>query len=141
MKKHFPFAHSLFMKIAEPRVIRLMQFGIYICMIIAGTGVLSQPPSAFKYVVGSALVYVFGGFITLGAIFGAIAVLPGIWWLERVGIIALTTAMLMYAVIIIALGSSTVGVVVSVAFALTFAQRWLEIRRYQLAPLVPRERN
>lgn len=128
------FARSMFMRIAEPRVIRIMQLGIYLCMTFAGIGVLVSPPAAFAGVLGTGLVYVLGGFISLGAILGAAAVLPGIWWLERVGILSLATGMMMYAVAIIALSASPVAVVVPVAFALTFIQRWAEIRRFQLAP-------
>ena len=134
MKERFPFAHSLFMRIAEPRVIRIMQFGVYICLVLSGYGILSQPPSSFESVVGLSLVYVFGGFITAGSILGGVAVLPGIWWLERVGILALTTGLAMYVVFVISLGSSPVGVAISIAFILTFAQRWTEIKGSQLAP-------
>jgi len=136
MAKRF-FGHSLYMKIAEPRVIRIMQFGVYLCMIVSGFGVISKPPTSFENVLGLSLVYVFGGFVFIGALFGAVAVLPGIWWLERVGIIALTTAMSMYSVVIITLGTSPIGIAICIAFALTFAQRWMEIRRFQLAPKEP----
>jgi hypothetical protein len=103
-------------------------------MIIAGAGVLAHPPSRFQFVLGLTLVYVFGTFIFIGAILGSISVLPGIWWLERVGLIALITGMSIYSVAIIALGASPMGIVVAIAFALTFAQRWQEIKGAQLAP-------
>lgn len=112
----------------------MLQFGIYICMMAAGLGVIHHPPSSFEGVLGTTLVIVFGGFIFFGAFLGAIAVLPGIWWLERTGLLALMTGMAMYTVIIFSLGTSTLGVAVSVAFVLSFIQRWSEIRRYQLAP-------
>lgn len=134
MKARFPFAHSLFMRIAEPRVIRIMQFGIYLCMASAGFGVLTNTPATFENVIGLTMVYVFGGFISVGSVLGAIAVLPGIWWLERVGILALTTGMAMYAVVVVALNGSPVGLAMAVAFGLSFIQRWMEIRRFQLAP-------
>lgn len=124
----------LFMKIAEPRVTRLLQFGIYICMMIAGYGVIVHPPTTFESLVGTNLVFIFGMFIALGSLMGAVAVLPGIWWLERVGIISLVTAMAMYSVFVISLGASLIGIAVPVAFALSFVQRWQEIRKYQLAP-------
>lgn len=127
-------ATAWFSKIAEPRIIRLMQFGVYLCMIFAGIRVVTQPPKAFEFVLGNVLVLVFGGFILIGALFGAVAVLPGIWWLERAGLIALATGMTIYAVVITSLGASPMGVVVAVAFALTFVQRFLEIRGSQLAP-------
>lgn len=133
------FAHSLFMRIAEPRVIRILQFVIYIVMGLFGISALTQPPSRFEAILNVYLVYSFGGFITLGALLGAVAVLPGIWWLERAGLISLTTGMAMYAVVATALGYSVVGVLIAVVLGLTFAQRWLEIRSFQLAPREPKE--
>jgi hypothetical protein len=122
------------MKIAEPRVFRLLQFGVYICLGIAGVGVLLDPPALIQDVLGSTLPYVFGSFVTMGAILGAIAVLPGIWWLERVSLLALGTGLLMYIVIVVTLGSSIVSIILYIAFLLTFIQRWTEIRSAALAP-------
>lgn len=133
-------AFSLFMKIAEPRAIRIMLFFLYICMLIAGLGVLAHPSSKFEGVLGLTLVYIFGSFIFLGAFLCVIAVLPGIWWLERVGILALITGMSIYTIAIITLGATLIGTIVSISFALTFAIRWQEIKRFQLAPLEPKER-
>jgi len=133
-RDRFPFAHSLFMKIAEPRVLRVLQFGVYICLIVAGGGVLANPPTSFENVIGLSLVYVFGGFLIIGAMLGAFAVLPGIWWLERVGILVIVTGLLMYIVMVVSLQSSSVGIGVSIAFILNFMQRWSEIKGAQLAP-------
>jgi len=137
--RHMPFAHHLFMRIAEPRVIRLMQFGVYICMAISGVGVLSNPPASFEGVVGYGLVYMLGGFITLGSIFGMVAVLPGIWWLERTAILSMATGLAIYLVLLLALSASPVGISISIAFILTFCQRWSEIKGADLAPRVPKE--
>lgn len=125
---------ALFMKIAEPRVFRLLQFGIYILLGIAGIGVLIDTPDSIQNVLGNFLIYVFGGFVALGAILGAFAVLPGIWWLERVALLALGTGVAMYVVITISLGVSIVGLAVYIAFILSFIQRWTEIRGANLAP-------
>lgn len=134
LKIQIPWVHFVFMKIAEPRVIRMMHFGIYICMMIAGIGVIVRRPDHFESVVGITLLFIFGIFVALGALISAVAVLPGVWWLERVGIIMLTTGMGMYVVIICALGTTPVGVAVAIALTLTFGQRWVEIKGAQLAP-------
>ena len=107
-------------------------------MMIAGFGTIFGPPQAWLNVLGHVLIYVFGGFVFIGALFAAVSVLPGIWWLERVGIIMLTTSMTMYTVVIIALGRSPVSVAVALALTISFAQRWTEIRGAQLAPRDPR---
>ena len=103
-------------------------------MVTAGLYTLFSPPDSFKDVVEPVFIYIMGVFILSGASFAAVAVLPGIWWLERVGLIALGTGISIYAVIVISLGSSPVGVAVVLAFDLTFAMRWMDIRQYQLAP-------
>lgn len=133
-EKNLPALHFIFMKIAEPRVLRLIQFVVYLAMVAAGIGILFHPPAPFTTLIGLTLTYVFGSFITIGALMGAGAVLPGVWWLERVGIIALVWGLLMYVVLVISLGSSPIGVAVSVAFIGTFIQRFLEIKGAQLAP-------
>jgi len=136
VKTWFPFAHNIYMKIAEPRFIRILQFTVYLCMLVAGIGIVIHPPHAFQSVLGLTLVYILGTFLLVGALFGAIAVLPGIWWLERTGLLALATAMLCYVILIITLGSSPFGIAVAIAFAATFVQRYLEIRGPQLAPKI-----
>lgn len=132
--KWFPHLHFVFMKIAEPRVTRLIHFGIYLSLLVAGVGIMYSPPSTFQEVLGVALVHVFGGFVILGAVLAAIAVLPGIWWLERAGLLALGTGLAMYLVIIVGLNSSPIGFSVTLAFLLTFVLRWMEIKGAQLAP-------
>lgn len=129
-----PKVEPWYTKIAEPRIIRLMQFGIYICMFFAGLRLLTHPQPQFQNVLGLTLAYIFASFIFLGALFGGIAVLPGIWWLERVGLIALATGMGIYVIVVISLDSSPLGIVVAIAFGLTFLQRWLEIKGPDLAP-------
>ena len=127
---------KIYLKIAEPRAIRVAQFGVYICMLAAGIAILINTPQRFEGAIGVVMVYVLGCFITFGALAGAVSVLPGIWWLERVGIIALVTGLSIYAVILAALGAAPLTVIVGVAFMFTFIQRWLEIRRFQVAPKI-----
>jgi hypothetical protein len=103
-------------------------------MSIAGFGVLLNPPPKFESVIGLVLVYVFGSFVTAGALLGVVAVLPGIWWLERVAILALSTGLAMYVVMAISLGSTPVVYAITTALILTFIQRWFEIKGAQLAP-------
>jgi energy-converting hydrogenase Eha subunit C len=134
------FAMNLYLKIAEPRVIRIMLFWLYVIMLLAGLATMGRPPSRFEGVLGVTLVFIFAGFIFIGALFALVAVLPGFWWLERVGLILLISGMGIYSVAIVALGASIFSTIISIAFALAFAVRFQEIRRYQLAPLEPKER-
>lgn len=124
----------VFLKIAEPRVIRLIQFGIYVALSVAGGYIVSTPPTAFQNVLGITLVYIFGSFLLLGGVLGAVAVLPGVWWLERMGVVAVWTGLGMFIVIVFAVGASAVALATAFALAGSMLIRWFEIRRYELAP-------
>ncbi len=131
LKKAFSYIWN---SIAEPRVQRVIQFGIYLWLFVSGLLTLCLPPVNITDSIGLILTYVFGSFIFFGALAGGIAVLPGIWWLERVGVILLFTALMMYVVVAIVWGLSPIGVALIIAFAICFVQRWFEIRGAQLAP-------
>jgi hypothetical protein len=129
-----PIYTALFMKIAEPRVIRILLFAVYGLTLWGGLVILGSTPEQYVRVIGATLAYVFGSFIVIGSLMSGIAVLPGIWWLERVGIILLATSAAIYAVLLIYLNSSFVPVAFTLALAVSFGMRWVEIRGAQLAP-------
>lgn len=133
-KKKHPVVAKWFLRIAEPRGLRIMQFIVYAFIFVSGIGVITDPPESFKSTIGLSLVYVLASFLTVGPLFGMIAVLPGIWWLERVALIAMGTGVSMYLVMIISMGSSLVVIGICSAFIMTFIQRWYEIEGSQLAP-------
>ena len=130
---HIPFVY-LFMKIAEPRVRRLFYFGIYIGLGILGSSVFFRPPSVIENELGIYLVNFFGSLIVGGAVLGTIAVLPGLWWLERSGLYAMAGGVAMYAGILVWLGASILVTVLPTIFILVFALRWLDIKEFLLAP-------
>lgn len=133
---HLPFLYDLFMKIAEPRVRRLIYFGIYILlMIVATTTLFFRVPEAFVNILGGRLlVYFCGVLIVVGALVCAISVLPGIWMFERAGLVAITAGIAMYSIILIFLGASAMVATVPAIFILFFALRWLDIWEFLLAP-------
>jgi hypothetical protein len=124
----------LFMKVEEPRVLRVAQFSLYLTLTFLGGVFLSDPPRSYEGVLGVVLAWVFGVSITAGGLFGALAVLPGWWWLERLGIISLWTGLGMYIVVAASLQASSVGLGVAVALAIAMLIRWLTVREYQVAP-------
>lgn len=123
-----------FFLIAEPRVQRILHFVVYSFLTVAGTWVLTTAPAKFEDILGITLVYVFGGFVTFGALVAAVAVLPGVWWLERVGILSLSTGLGLYLIFILTQGVSVPGFLFFACFVLMFSIRWMDIRLYQLAP-------
>lgn len=134
-KQWFPFGYRLYRKIAEPRVVRLIHFAIYAFLLVAGTGVLMSPPKSFQGVLGVTLVFLIGIFVSLGATFGLVSVLQGIWWLERAGVIALWSGIGLYVLAVLGLRASLVIVALPIVVILMLVLRWREIKRYQLAPI------
>lgn len=132
---------NAYLKIAEPRVTRIIQFGIYVGLMIVGIMIFSEAPNSFERAIGPGYTIVFAFFLIIGGLCSGIAVLPGIWWLERSGLMLLSGGLLIYMVMIIWLNSSPVGIIVSLIMTLTFVQRWLEIKGAQLAPLLPKKRG
>ena len=133
---------SAYMKIAEPRVIRIIQFFIYSLLFVAGLFVLINPPHSLEQAAGGQIYILgFGLMLMIGALCSGVAVLPGIWWLERSGLVLLAFGLLIYMVLAIRLSSSPMGIVVCLILTLSFVQRWLEIKGAQLAPLLPKKRG
>lgn len=135
LQRTIPIAYHVYMMIAEPRVRRLMYFGIYLCLAIAGLGVFYRPPSALAHVAGGYFwVWAFGGFIVLGALLALFAVLPGVWWLERAALISIITGVSLYTLLILALGTSFLVTAMPIIVILICALRLLDIKEYLLAP-------
>ena len=123
------------MLIAEPRVRRLIYFGIYAGLILAGVGTIFRPSSSIENMLGgTVMIWTYGGLMVVGSTLAFIAVLPGVWWLERAGLVAIGTGVLMYSVILLALGASLMVTTFPIILILICALRWLDIREYLLAP-------
>jgi len=133
---------STYLKIAEPRVVRIIQFWIYVGLFVVGIMLLDNVPRSLEDAAGGhAFAVGFGLMLMIGALCSGIAVLPGIWWLERSGIVLLFFGLIIYLSMILKLNTSPMGVVVCLILILTFVQRWLEIKGAQLAPLLPKKRG
>lgn len=123
-------AKRLFLLIEEPRVSRLLQFAVYILLVVVGLSIVTLPPAKFADLLGGGLTLVFGVALTLGGLLAAVGVLwlPGAQWIERAGIIALTIGWAIFLVLVIFLGGSVAGFGFGGAFALMLTIRYLEIR-------------
>lgn len=134
-KISIPFVYRVYMMIAEPRVRRLLYFAIYAGLWIAGIGSLLQTPESIEDILGgSILIQVFCWLILVGSTLAFFAVLPGIWWLERAGLLAIGTGVLMYAVVLLALDASFMVTSFALIVILICTLRWLDIKEYLLAP-------
>lgn len=123
-----------FSLIAEPRVQRMVLFGIYVLLAVGGGELVTTPPGKFHAVLGVALVLAFGIAVLVAGAFGAVAVLPGIRWLERAAIVSLWTGLFIFEVLVTALGGSTISFIFGLVLALLFVIRFIQIRQYDLTP-------
>jgi hypothetical protein len=123
------------MRIAEPRNKRLIYFVIYTLLGVLG-GMSAFKPSAQteELLGGMTLIYGFGGLIVAGSLLCMISVLPGIWVLERAGMVGCGTGILMYVTTLILLGARPAIVIFPIIIILVFFLRWLDIKDYLLAP-------
>lgn len=134
MRRFLAFLNRAFLLIAEPRVIRIIMFFIYAIFLISGYLVVVKPSSSIIEVLGPDLPVIFGLFLSFGGAVGLIAVLPGVWWLERTGIISAGVGLLMYLTVVLSTASSSLGFPFAMLLIAFLLIRWMEIRRYQLAP-------
>lgn len=123
-----------FLLIAEPRIQRVVQFTIYVLLAIGGYLLVVTPPGKFHAILGYGLVLTFGVFVLGGAVMGAIAVLPGIRWLERAGIVSLFIGLFIFEVLVLALAASSISFVFGLVLALMFVIRFMQIRKFALTP-------
>lgn len=135
LQNTLPFVYHVYMMIAEPRVRRLIYFVIYACLAVAGTGVFFNPP---RYLAGTAngyfWIFTFGGFIVVGSLLALVAVLPGIWWLERAALVAIMTGIGLYAIILLFFGASFLVTLLPLIIVLICTLRLLDIKEFLLAP-------
>lgn len=133
-------AYELFLRIAEPRVVRIMQFFVYVVAIIGGLSTWFSPPESIANSLGYVLTIIWGASLLIGGTLGVSSVLRGTWWLERAGVIFCSTGIAMYGVVATFLqvennGQSRFMQIATIAIALiSFAVRWVRIRRYAYDP-------
>lgn len=132
--ERFPRVLKLLRKITEPRFASVSYFFIYALMATGGLLVIIEHPGLFVNVLGKMQTYWFGGFVTFGGLAGAVAVLPGWYWLERLAIYGIATGLALYGVVTTSVGITATGLLFSLAFIWGFIVRWNQIRTRQTAP-------
>lgn len=129
----------LWARIQEPKVITIYQFVIYTVVALTGLAAWFFPPTSIEGAIGPLLTQMFAAFLVTGGTLGAVAVLPGIWWLERAAVLACATGALIYGGVVLSLhvtqsGSRLVQLGVIIWALLSITQRWHRIRRYAYDP-------
>lgn len=135
LQNTLPFVYHVYMMIAEPRVRRIIYFFIYACLAVAGSGVFFNPPRYLAGVAGGYFwIFTFGSFIVLGSLLALVAVLPGIWWLERAALVAIMTGVGLYSIILLFFGASFIVTLLPLIIVLICTLRLLDIKEFLLAP-------
>lgn len=129
----------VWLRIQEPRIVSVIQFFVYLCAAAAGICAVMYPPKSIEATAGISLTIYWAWLLLIGGVIGALAVLPGVWWLERSAVLACLGASLIYAVNIFALhlsesGNRLVQLFMIGIVALHFTTRWFRIRRYAYDP-------
>ena len=127
-------AYRPFMRIEEPRVVRVFWFLIYLTLFATSATFLADLPRSVLEVMGATITVSMGLAVAVGAAVGTFGVLPGVWRLERIAIISIASGAGMYITALFALGASSMPIGLVFALILSLALRWSEVRKYQHAP-------
>jgi len=134
------FAVHVWRGIQEPRIVTLIQTGIYLVTFAVGIDALLDPPVSVRGAIGPVLTTCWAVFLVLGGALGAVAAPPGVWWLERVGVMACMSGLLIYGAVLVALhvtspdGNRLPLAGVTLIATGSFLVRWFRIRRYAYDP-------
>jgi len=124
-----------FYKIEEPRVQRLLYFAFYVLIVIAGVYAFTDSSPRFFQVGGWGLIVGLGLSFVFGGIMGALAIIPGAWYLERVGLVSIGFGLLYRGILILSLEVSTTGAFIFYGTVILLLIRFIQIRRADLAPI------
>lgn len=89
--------------IREPRVKKLLYGFLYLVAVLTGWATLWRPPQSIEGPLGPTLTTVWAVALTIGAVFSLLAVFPGWWWLERIGLLGIGSGALTYFAVVITL--------------------------------------
>lgn len=129
-------------RITEPRVIALALFIQYIVFSATGAHAIFEPPTSIEGEVGQSAMAMLAGLLIFGGAIGAVAALPGIWWLERSAVLSIGLSALLYLVIVLYLHFNQPGNrLLQAAFVMSVllhqVVRWVRIRDRSYRPEAP----
>ncbi|MGW9541981.1 hypothetical protein ACWHA6_36460 [Streptomyces anthocyanicus] len=87
-------------RVSEPRVISVVYFLMYAAGVAAGVYATISPPSSIEGQIGSNAMTALTVLLTFGCALGAVAALPGIYWLERTAVLSIALAAFIYLTIL-----------------------------------------
>lgn len=125
--------------IRQPRHMKVIYLGVYIITAMIGTGALVAPPPTIAGALGPTLTVLWAVFLIAGGLAGSGTVLHGVWWLERLALLAIATGLLIYAIVVLTLHPITPAArIPQLGFLLiagaVYLIRYLAIRHYTFEP-------
>lgn len=99
----------LWERVNEPRTISVLYFVQYVVLASAGLWALAVPPMSLEGEIGTVAMNSLAGILVFSGVLGAVAALPGIYWLERAAVLGVGWAALIYLWIIVSLHFTTDG--------------------------------
>lgn len=100
---------KLWERVNEPRTISVLYFVQYVVLAAAGLWALAVPPMSLEGEIGTVAMNSLAGILVFSGALGAVAALPGIYWLERAAVLGVGWAALIYLWIIVSLHFTTDG--------------------------------
>lgn len=132
----------LWRRVHEPRVTKALYAVSYLISVFVGTVTLMRPPTSIETPLGPTLTTVWAVLILSGTVAAVVAVFPGWWWLERIGILLVATGALIYFGVVVTLHVQSgpessrltqAGVILGFVWAFSAVRLW-EIRGYTFEP-------
>ncbi|GMA31616.1 hypothetical protein [Litorihabitans aurantiacus] len=99
----------LWRRVHEPRAISVLYLVQYLTLTAAGGYALWRPPSSIEGAYGAGAMLTLAALLVVGGLIGAIAVLPGKYELERLAVIGVALASLIYVIVIVGLHATSSG--------------------------------
>lgn len=133
----------LWESITEPRHLKVAYFVIYLLTVAVGVVTLLMPPRSIEGPLGEALTTGWASLFVAGGLVGAVTVLPGWWWVERLlGITPIIIGLAIYLAVATILhwqgldagASRLTQIGIILLAAAPFALRGLLIREYSYEP-------
>lgn len=134
---------TLWGKVREPRSVSVAHFIIYVAGAAAGVYATIVPPTSIEGEIGTLAMSALSLLLTFGCAIGAIAALPGIYWLERTAVTSIALAMALYLAIVVTLhaqnpdGNRLLQAWPIFAVLVMQWNRWVRIRRRPYRPQDP----
>lgn len=129
--------------IAQPRHVKIIYLVIYVLSVAIGWVTLINPPQTISGEVGPVITVIWASLFILGGVVGAVTVLPGWWWAERLlSIGPILIGLAIYLCVVVALhaqsietgGSRATQLGIILLAASPFILRFFFIKEYSYEP-------